>query len=158
MAATMTDEERRAAGEAARKIGSNPAATDALATATAGPVTVGGFILQPASRGTVWTLRRAAREFVAWANALGMPRAADADTELGTRELIELGLSTLIFCDSRACWISMEIGHLENLITRAEALMWDLPVETLAELEKHFREQMRRISELSSPEEDTRGK
>lgn len=145
------------AAEAARKTGSNPAATDALATATAGPVEIGGFVLEPASRGTVWTLRRAAREFVAWANALGMPRSAD-DAELGTREMIELGLSTLIFCDARACWMDMETGKLEELIARADALMWTVPVDVITKLESHFRAQMHRISELTPDAEDTPGK
>ena len=47
------------AAEAARKLGSNPAATDALATATAGPVTVGGFVLVMLT-GAVGTTRGAA--------------------------------------------------------------------------------------------------
>jgi hypothetical protein len=140
------------AAEKARAQGGNPDSIEALATATAGPVEIGGFKLMPASQGTIWTLQRLAREFSAWADAVAMPAAA-AGAPDGTRELLELGLSTLAFCDARGCWQEMEAGDLPRLIVRAEAMMFDVPVETSLRLEAHFRHQMERIRALN-PEAD----
>jgi hypothetical protein len=137
----------RASAEA-RKQGSNPAATAALATATAGPVRIGRFTLHPASEGTVWTLKRLAREFAAWADVLGMPSAPEGG-ELGSRELLELGLSTLAFADARGTWQRLELGQLEQIIVEAECLMFDTPVAELRQLEQHFQKQMQAIRDLT---------
>lgn len=141
------------AAEAARKQGSDPLTTSALATATAGPVVIAGFTLHPASQGTIWTLQRAAREFTAWADALGMTAAEDPERP-ETRELIELGLATLIFCDPRACWNELECGGLEDMILRAESLIWNLEVSSQIKLQEHFQSQMERLGQLASDGED----
>ena len=135
------------ASAAARKQGGDPAAITALATATAGPVLIGTFKLWPASQGTVWTLQRVAREFSAWANALGMPKAGDHEPD-GTREILELGLSTLVFADSLRVWHMLETGRLEDLISEAEQLMWEVPVDVYRSLENHFDREMGRIRRL----------
>lgn len=140
------------AQEAARKAGSNTAATEALATATAGPVTIGGYQLYPASEGTIWTLKRLAREFIAWADKLGMPHAAEG--ELRDRELLELALSTLAFCDARRVWQLLESGRFEELIIEADRMVWYMPIETSRALEAHFSKQMARIRELT-PDAET---
>lgn len=137
------------AAAAARKQGGDPAAIEAIASATAGPVEIGGHRLHPASEGTVWTLRRVAREFAAWAERVGMPAAADDEPD-GTREMLELGLSTLVFCDSLRCWNLLEAGRLESLILEAEELMWATPVRVYRELENHFHREMDRIRALST--------
>lgn len=142
------------AAETARKQGGNPAAIAAVASATAGAVEIGGFRLMPASEGTIWTLKRAAVEFRAWADAHGLPRAGD-DAPDGTREMLELGLSILIFCDSRRCWIDLETSGIGLLIVRADELVWDLNVETSRALERHFQREMQRIRELTPADEDT---
>lgn len=141
------------AAEAARKQGGNPAAIDAVAAATAGPVEIGGFLLYPATEGTVWTLKRLAREFAAWADKWQVPRAAPG-AEDGYRELLELGLSTLAFCDSRQTFLDLEAGKLELLILKAEAMMWETPVEITKALAAHFEAGMQRIKDLNSDEEE----
>jgi hypothetical protein len=140
------------AAEKARKDGGNPDAVAALATATAGPVTLAGYDLYPASQGTIWTLKRVAREFTAWADALGMPVSADPDAP-GTREMIELGLATLVFADSQHCWVDLESGKLEELITRADAMIWKVEISDLLGLQNHFQSQMERLGKLSSGDE-----
>lgn len=145
------------AAEKARNQGCNPAAIDAFATATAGPLEIGGFLLQPAGQGTVWTLKRLAKEFRAWADRHGLPSAGEGE-ENGTREALELGLSTLAFCDSLSCWTALELGDLESLIIRAEKIMWAMPVETFKKLEEHFQTQMQRIRDLTPDDEDAPGK
>lgn len=139
------------AAAAARKQGGDPAAIEAIASATAGPVEIGGHRLYPASEGTVWTLRRVAREFAAWAARVGMPAAAENEPD-GTREMLELGLSTLVFCDSLRCWNLLELGKIETLIVEAEELMWAKPVSVYRELEQHFHREMERIRSLSTTE------
>lgn len=145
------------ATEAARKLGADPAMIDAFAAATAGPVTIAGYELYPASEGTIWALKRVAREFKAWADGLGMPSAAEG-AENGSRELIELGLSTLVFCDARGTFMALECGDLEGLIVRAEALMFETPVAVMKQLEAHFQTQMQRIRDLTPDAEDAPGK
>lgn len=139
------------AGAAARRQGGDPQAIAALATATAGPVHIGEFILHPASQGTVWTLQRVAREFHEWANALGMPIASATEPD-GTREILELGLSTLVFADSLRAWQLMEAGKLEDLISEAEQIMWSVPVDIYRALENHFDREMARIRGLNPDE------
>jgi hypothetical protein len=145
------------AAEAARAQGGNPHAIEAFATATAGPVILHGFTLYPATEGMVWTLKRMAREFNTWADRLGMPRAEFGEED-GTRELLELGLSTLVFCDALATWQALEMGQLESLIVKAEALMWQAPVAVAMDLAAHFKKQMRVIRDLTPGEEDAPGK
>jgi hypothetical protein len=145
------------AGEAARKQGSNPHATEALASATAGPVVIGGYTLHPASEGTIWTLKRLAREFAEWADGIGIKAAAEGE-ENGTRELLELGLSTLVFCDAKRCWHDLEDGNLEGLIKEAEDLMWETPVAVTKRLEAHFQRQMQAIRDLTPEDDGTPGK
>jgi hypothetical protein len=136
------------AGEAARAAGANPAAVAAVAAATAGPAVVGGMRLESASQGTIWTLQRAAREYAALADAQGLAPAADP-ARPGTRELIELGLTTLIFMDARGVWKLLDAGGLPDLIARAEAIMWDMPLAANLALQAHFNREMSRIRELT---------
>lgn len=141
------------AAEKARAQGGNPAAIDAVAAATCGPVRIGAFEIYPPTEGTVWTLKRLAREFAAWADALGMPSAADGEDN-GSREMLELGLSTLAFVDSRQTFQYLEAGRLEDLILRAEKLMWETPVEVTKQLSAHFESGMARLRELNSGDEE----
>lgn len=136
------------AGEAARAAGANPAAVAAVAAATAGPVAVAGMPLESASQGTIWTLQRAAREYAALADAQGLAPAADP-ARPGTRELIELGLTTLIFMDARGVWKLLDAGGLPDLIARAEAIMWDMPLAANLALQAHFNREMNRIRDLT---------
>jgi len=145
------------AAEKARAQGGNPEAIDAIASATAGPVEIGGFILQPASQGTVWALQRLAREFGDYADSIGL-KASDDPASPGNRELIELGLATLVFCDSRECWMKLDAGQLFALIVRADEIMWSTPIETQIKLQAHFTSEMDRIHKLSPGEEDALGK
>jgi hypothetical protein len=140
------------AQETARNQGANPHAVAAFATATAGPVTIAGYTLHPASQGTVWTLKRVATDFTAWADRLGIPTATTPESP-GTREMLELGLTTLVFCDSRQCWIDLETGKLEQLISRADAMIWNVELTDLLALQTHFQTQMARIGALSGEEE-----
>lgn len=144
------------AADAARKQGGNPTAIDALAGATAGPVTIAGFTLKPATEGTIWTLKRVAREFRAWADGLGMPHATGPEN--GTREMLELGLSTLVFADARACWIQIEEGNFPALISQADTIMWEMDLATTRALEAHFQKQMESIRALTPDAEDRPGK
>ena len=98
-----------------------------------------------------------AREFKVWADALGMPSAAEG-AENGTRELLELGLSTLVFCDARETFMTLERGDLEGLILRADKLMFATPVEVTKQLEAHFQKQMQRIRDLTPDADDGPGK
>jgi hypothetical protein len=141
------------AADAARNQGANPATIDALASVTAGPVTIGGFTLHPATRGLQWTLQRLAREFALYAIAHNLPDDHGGEY-LTSRELIELGLSTLAFADPLATWQALEAGDLKTLIRRADALAWETPVEITQELEKHFRREMDRISSLAGDDEE----
>lgn len=138
------------AAEEARKAGGDPAAYEAFATAVAGPVTIGAFTLHPASEGTVWTLRRVAREFQVWADANGLAVAGTNEPD-GERELIEMGLSVLVFCDSLRVWRALDARDLEGLIFEARQLVWGVPVEVYRALEAHFQEQMDAIRRLSDP-------
>ncbi len=142
------------AAEAARAHGSNPATTAALATATAGPVTIAGLALAPASQGTLWTLQRIAREFTAHADASARYPAATDPTAPGTRELIELGLATLVFIDARGTWKLLDAAALTTLIARAEDLVWTLPLSHQIALQAHFRAEMDRIHDLAGPGEE----
>ncbi len=136
------------AADAARSQGADPAAIDAFAAATAGPALIAGRSLQPASQGTIWTLQRVARLFAAWADATGMASAPDPDAP-GTRELLELGLATLVFCDARAVWRELDSGDIAPLIAAAEDMMWELPLADQLALQAHFRTEMDRIRSLS---------
>lgn len=140
------------AQETARNQGANPHAVEALASATAGPLRLHGFDLFPATEGTVWTLKRVAREFKAWADSVGMPHAAEGEED-GTRELLELGISTLVFCDARKCFMDLELGNLHSVIARADQLMWQIPLQVSRDLAAHFSRQMGRIRDLTPDEE-----
>lgn len=142
---------------AARKQGGNPLAETALASVTCGPREIGGFTVYPATEGTVWTLRRVAREFKAWADGIGMPVAGDGEPD-GTREMLELGLTTLVFMDARKAWMALEAGSLEELIVAAERLFWNTPLCEQRELEAHFRQQMDFIRGLSGDGEAVKKK
>lgn len=143
------------ASEDARAEGSNPAAVTAFASATAGPVILAGRSLQPASQGTLWTLQRVAREFARWADENNYTASADPDAP-GTRELIELGLATLVFCDARHVWRQLDAGRHADLFASAEEMMWAMPLPEQLQLQAHFRAQMDAISALSGgSEEDT---
>lgn len=144
------------ASEDARAEGSNPAAVTAFASATAGPVILAGRSLQPASQGTLWTLQRVAREFARWADANNLPASLDPHAAPGTRELIELGLATLVFCDARHVWRQLDAGRHADLFAAAEEMMWAMPLPEQLQLQAHFRSQMDAISALSGDaEEDT---
>lgn len=145
------------AADAARNQGANPAAVDAIASASAGPVIIGGIKLGRATQGAVWTLQRVAREFAEYADANGLHPSTDP-TSPGTRELIELGLATLVFCDARNCWVDLDSGNLAKLILRADEMMWDMPIEDQLALQAHFTAEMERIKRLSPEEEETPGK
>ena len=136
------------AADTAREQGSDTAATEALASATAGPTTIAGRPLQQATQGTIWTLQRVAREYARWARDHGIEPSASPD-EPGTRELIELGLATLVFCDARACWRELDVGNLALLISRAEDMMWRMPLSDQMALQAHFATEMDRIRHLS---------
>lgn len=131
-----------------REQGGDVQAEEALASATAGPRVVGNFTLYPASQGTMWTLRRVAKEFEDYAAIHGIPASGDEENP-GTRELIELGLSTLVFCDARGTWVNLEKGLLESLIVRADQLMWNTPIDVQVQLQNFFEEQMEIIGNLS---------
>jgi hypothetical protein len=141
------------AAEKARKDGSSSTARNAVAAATAGPVTIGGYELHPPTEGTVWTLKRLAEEFAQWAERHEMPSAKDGEPN-GTREMLELGLSTLAFCDSRGTFLALEAGMLEDLIVQADAMIWEMPVAVTKALAKHFEAGMQAIRALSADEED----
>lgn len=141
----------------ARQSGADPLAMEAVATGCMGPVQVGRFTLRPASAGTRHTLRRIALEFVSWANALGIPKAADHEPN-GYREIIELGLSTLVFGDPLQTMIRLELGKLEELVLEAEAIMFDTPLEIQEQLERHFEKEMRRIKDLTRSEPEPQAK
>jgi hypothetical protein len=136
------------AAEAARKQGGDPQAAEAMAWATASPVRIAGYELRPASQGTLWTLRRLAREFSAWADAIGMPKAAPGEAD-GSRECIEMGLTMLAFTDSLRVWDLLETERLGELITEAEKLIHRVPLEDYRKLERHFQMQMERIHGLT---------
>jgi hypothetical protein len=63
--------------------------------------------------------------------------------------LIELGLTTLIFMDARGVWKLLDQGGLPDLIARAEAIMWDMPLAANLALQAHFNREMNRIRELT---------
>ena len=136
------------ASDAARAQGADVTATDAFASATAGPVTIAGRPLQQATQGTIWTLQRVAREFSKWAESQGVSPAANPD-EPGTHELIELGLATLVFCDARVCWQLLDGGEIGLLIRRAESIVWEMPLADQIALQSHFAAEMDRIRSLS---------
>ena len=141
------------AAEKARAQGGDPTAVHAVAAATAGPVNIGGSDLYPATEGTVWTLKRLAVEFSRWADEIGMPSAMEGEAQ-GTREMLELGLSTLAFCDSRGTFLALESGRLEELITRADKLIWECPVAVTQALARHFEAGMQAIRDLNADEEE----
>ena len=146
------------AAEKAREQGGNPDAIAAIASATAGPVEIGGFTLHRAGQGTIWTLQRLAREFAAYAESIGLQSSEDP-TNPGNREMIELGLATLAFCDARGCWQMLDAGRMYALIVRADEMMWSMPIETQLALQAHFTSEMDRIKKLSpGEEEETPGK
>lgn len=141
------------AAEKAREQGGNPEAIAAIASATAGPVVIAGYVLQRAGQGTIWTLQRLAREFAAFADAHGLENSTDP-AEPGNREMLELGLATLAFCDARGCWQDLDAGRLSSLILRADEMMWSMPIETQLALQAHFTSEMDRIRKLSPGEEE----
>lgn len=141
------------AADIARQQGCDPAATAALATATAGPRQIGQFTLRPASQGTLWTLQRIAREWQGFADLNKIPGTGDSANP-GTREIIELGLATLAFCDARATWLALDRGDLAGLAARAEEMMFDLPIEIQMALQAHFTSEMDRIKALTPGEEE----
>ncbi len=136
------------AGDAARAQGADPAVVEAFAAATSGPAILAGRSLPPASQGTIWTLQRVAREFAAWADDVGLPHSAN-EGEPGTRELLELGLATLVFCDARSCWRMLDGHQLAELTQQAEDMMWEMPLPEQLALQAHFHGEMDRIRSLS---------
>lgn len=141
------------AAEAARSQGANPDATAAVATATAGPAVIAGHTLQPASQGTVWALQRAAGMFEAWAEERNLQHSPDPAAP-GTRELLELGLTTIVFMHPRRAWLEMERGDFPALIARADALVWDLPLADAMSLREHFEREMATIRRLAGEEDE----
>ena len=143
------------AEEKARAEGGDTAAIAAIANATVGPVTIAGHTLAPASQGTVWTLQRLARDFQAYAdtNGLATPEAMASPTN----QLVQLGLTLLVFLNPRAVWRDLETGKLADLIARADDMMWSMPLTDQVALQSHFRAQMAAINALA-PEEDLPGK
>ena len=141
------------AADAARAQGADPTATAALASSTAGETVIANRKLAPASQGTVWTLQRMAREFAAEADASRIPSGENGAP--GTRELLELGLATLVFCDARRCWKMLDGGRLADLIGEAETMMWEMPLTEQLALQKHFRAEMDRVRALAGGEDDT---
>lgn len=137
------------AADAARAQGADPAAIAAFAAATAGPVTIAGRVLEQASQGTIWTLQRIAREFTDWADAKGLPVSPDPDKSPGTRELIELGIATLVFIDSRTIWTALDEGRAQEIYRQAENMMWEIPLAEQLVLQRHFRAEMDRIRVIS---------
>lgn len=140
------------AAAAAKKSGGNIDAIEALATATAGPRDIAGLQVYPATEGTVFTLKRIAREFNAWADSIGMPRAAAGEPN-GHRELLELGLSTLAFMDALATWTALDTEGIEPLVLRAETLIFRVEISTQRALEDHFTREMARIRALTQDED-----
>lgn len=138
---------QRASAEA-KKQGCDPAALDALAGATMGPVKIGHIVLKPASEGTFITLRKIATMFQKHADALGMPHSDD-EASPGERELIELGLASLVFSDSRRVFRELNIGNLPALMNEALDLIFELPLETQVRLKHHIEKQMQEIDRLS---------
>lgn len=141
----------------ARKSGADPAAIYAVASSTAGTRIVAGYELKPANQGTVWTLQRVAKEFAEWANNIGMPEQGSAE-EPGTRQMLELGLTTLVFADPKGCWLAMDAGNLESLITQAESFIWDTSLEDQTELQNHFQKQMEVLAALNPSNEPPKKK
>lgn len=141
------------ASERARHTGGDQAAIAALATATAGPRQIGPHTLRPASQGTLWTLQRIAREFATYAETAQLPASGNPEAP-GTRELIELGLATLAFCDARDTWRALDRGDIAGLIEKAESLMWETPLETQMQLQNFFTGEMDRIKTLSPGDEE----
>ena len=138
---------QRASAEA-KKQGCDPAALDALAGATMGPVIIGNIVLKPASEGTFITLRKIATLFQQRADSLGMPHADD-EANPGERELYELGLASLVFADSRRVFRELNIGNLPALMNEAMDLIFELPLETQVRLKHHIEAQMQEINRLS---------
>lgn len=139
------------AAQAAREQGADPLAVRAVGTATAGPVVIAGHPIKPATQGTVWTLQRAARMFSSWADEAGMEASGDPENP-GTREMLELGLTTLIFSDARSVWRALDAGGFPGVMHMAEAVIWDMPLEDSRALQTHFEAQMETIRRLAGEE------
>ncbi len=113
-----------------------------------GPLKIGRIELKPASEGTFITLRKLATMFEKYADARGMPKSEDEDSP-GERELIELGLASLVFSDSRRVFRELNIGNLPSLMNEALDLIFELPLETQLNLKHHIEKQMREINRLT---------
>lgn len=142
------------AATAAQAQGADPTAIAAVATATAGTIEIAGRRLQPVGQGTVWTLQRIAREFEAYAAEHGLVSSPDPENSPGTRELIELGITTLVFIDSRRVWRELDAGRLADLMEEAESLMWQTPLPEQLALQGWFRKQMDIVKQLTGGEEE----
>lgn len=140
------------AGESARTEGADPNAVAAVAAVTAGPVHIADLTLRPANQGTIWTLQRVGREF--------QNECARRRLSAETQDLLDTGLSLLIFQDARRVWRMLDAGQLATLFDEADALMWERSLETQAALKRHFRREMDRIAALTgdADEDATPGK
>jgi hypothetical protein len=136
------------ASAAARQTGADPAALDAVARATMGPVVIAGLTLRPASEGTFITLRKCAAMFAAHADALGLPHATSPQNP-GERELYELGLASLVFADARRVFRALTAGQLPALMEEAMELIFGLPLADRVALSLHIETQMAEINRLS---------
>jgi len=145
------------ASAAAKKQGCDPAALDALAAATAGPVNIAGFDLKPATEGTFITLRKTAWMFVAHAERCGLPICNDPENP-GERELYELGLATLVFTDARRVFRELNAGRLPQLMAEAMDIIFELSLEDQKRLKEHIEAQMEEIARLSGEAVEKPGK
>lgn len=136
------------AAAAARQTGADPAALDAVARATMGPVAIAGLTLRPASEGTFITLRKCAAMFAAHADATGLPHATSPENP-GERELYELGLASLVFADARRVFRALTAGQLPALMEEAMEMIFGLSLADRVALSRHIETQMAEINRLS---------
>lgn len=136
------------AAEEARKAGADPLAIDAIASATAGPVKIGKFTLHPASQGTVWTLKKVAKQFAAYAEQHNIPSSGDPQ-DPADREIIEMGLAALAFADARGTWMALNPRDFPGLVLKADELMWETSAEIQLALQAHFTSEMDRLAALN---------
>mgnify|MGYP000224030637 CR=1 FL=1 len=138
--------------------GGNQAAIEAVANATLEHRVVAGYELKPASQGTIFVLQEVARRFEEYCKTNPMHSSGDPKFP-GSKELLEIGLSVLVFADPRRIFKDVQDGKIEELRYEAEEIIWTLPAEKAKLLNDHFTTEMDRLNQLSgSSSADAPGK
>lgn len=142
---------QRATAEATDE-GANPSAIQALINASDGGLRVGGLVLRPATKGTVFTLQEIAKAFASYADVQRIPSI--------DRTILEDNIAIVVFVDALRAHQRFVAQGITALIKDADALQWKVNMRDAVRIQKYVMEQMQVMQSITGPsaDEDSPGK